>query len=60
MPYRQYATKYTKTLNMPVTKFPNFVKKTQRPKHDELIREVGTLIGQMDLKQQVESSDSKT
>lgn len=38
--YRQYATKYTKTLNMPVTKFPAYVKKTQRPQHDGLIREV--------------------
>lgn len=38
--YRQYATKYTKTLNMPVTKFPAYVKKTQRQRHDELIREV--------------------
>lgn len=38
--YRQYATSYTKTLNMPVTKFPAYVKKTQRPRHDGLIREV--------------------
>lgn len=37
---RQFATKYTKTLNMPVTKFPAYVKKTKRAEHDGLIREV--------------------
>lgn len=38
--YRQYATTYSKTLNMPVTKFPAYVKQTKRPEHDKQIREV--------------------
>lgn len=37
---RQYASTYTKTLNMPVTKFPAYVKQTKRPEHDKQIREV--------------------
>lgn len=37
---RRFATSYSKTLNMPVTKFPAYVKKTKRAEHDELIREV--------------------
>lgn len=38
--WRQYATSYTKTLNMPVTKFPAYVKKNKRAEHDASIREV--------------------
>lgn len=41
---RQFATVYTKTLNMPVTKFPLYVKKNKRPEHDGHIREVRQLI----------------
>lgn len=37
---REYATIYTKTLNLPTTKFPAYVKKTKRPEHDKKIREV--------------------
>lgn len=37
---RQFATSYTKTLNMPVTKFPAYVKKNKRLEHDATIREV--------------------
>lgn len=38
--FREYATIYTKTLNLPTTKFPAYVKKTKRPEHDKKIREV--------------------
>lgn len=38
--FRRYATIYTKTLNLPVTKFPIYVKKTKRAEHDGHIREV--------------------
>lgn len=37
--YRHYAI-YTKTLNLPSTKFPTFVKKAKRPEHDKNLREV--------------------
>lgn len=37
---RQFASTYSKTLNMPITKFPAYVKKTKRAEHDKLIREV--------------------
>lgn len=37
---RQFASKYSKTLNMPITKFPAYVKKNKRAEHDGLIREV--------------------
>lgn len=37
---RHYASTYTKTLNMPVTKFPAYVKQTKRSEHDKQIREV--------------------
>lgn len=38
--YREYASVYTKTLNLPSTKFPAYVKKTKRAEHDKNIREV--------------------
>lgn len=38
--YRFFASVYTKTLNLPATKFPAFVKKAKRLEHDKNIREV--------------------
>lgn len=37
--YREYAT-YTKTLNLPKTTFPAYVKEKVRANHDKAIREV--------------------
>lgn len=35
-----FTTIYTKTMNLPVTEFPLYVKKAKRPEHDATIREV--------------------
>lgn len=39
--YREYAT-YSKTLNLPKTKFPIYVKDKVRADHDKAIREVNS------------------